>query len=458
MVNFESGGLMSNNLMNGIMGLCVADALGVPVEFVDRETLRNNPVVGMRSYGTHNQPAGTWSDDTSMTLCLVDSLSKGLDYKDIMTNFLAWLEKRAYTPHGEVFDVGISTKKALKRFSDGTIPLECGGTTEHDNGNGSLMRILPILFYLQSIYGTEFKGIDEAFSIIHNVSALTHAHKRSQLACGIYISIAALLMGGMDLKIAVELGIYEAMKYYRKHAEFADELRYFKRLESKSFAKLPEAKIKSSGYVVDTLEAAIWCLLKTNSYKDCVLKAVNLGEDTDTVAAVTGGLAGLRYGYESIPKEWISTIAKRDYIESLCNQLYAYFSRTGVNNLCSYIPYFETATRENLCQWGGGKKLGEKEFTMAYPIYDHTLEEFIQAVYKTNLISYDYLDITNERDLHNTEQMIEAIDSANFELVKAILTGYVRQERFCDGLWASAVEDKAFLKILLRLQQLNTSI
>jgi len=118
---------MSNNIMNGIMGLCVADALGVPVEFVDRETLRNNPVVGMRSYGTHNQSAGTWSDDTSMTLCLVDSLSKGLDYKDIMTNFLSWLEKRTYTPHGEVFDVGISTRKALKRFSDGTIPLEFGG-------------------------------------------------------------------------------------------------------------------------------------------------------------------------------------------------------------------------------------------------------------------------------------------------------------------------------------------
>lgn len=304
------------------MGLCVADALGVPVEFINRETLRNNPVIDMRSYGTHNQPAGTWSDDTSLTLCLLDSLTKGLDYNDIMKNFLKWLHEGSYTPHEEVFDIGISTRKALKRFSNGTAPLECGGATEHDNGNGSLMRILPILFYIQPIYRNEFSESDEAFNIIHNVSALTHAHKRSQIACGIYISIAYKLLEEKDLKTAVGLGIYQAMEYYRKHAEFADELRYFKRLESKNFDKLPAERIKSSGYVVDTLEAAIWCLLKTKNYNVCVLKAVNLGEDTDTVAAVAGGLAGLHYGYESISEEWLSIIAKRDYIESLCNRLY----------------------------------------------------------------------------------------------------------------------------------------
>ncbi len=314
---------MSNNIVNGVMGLCVADALGVPVEFVDRETLRNNPVVDMRSYGTYNQPAGTWSDDTSMTLCLLDSLSRGLDYDDIMKKFLKWLEEGAYTPHGEVFDVGSATRKALQRFSRGTAPLECGGTSERDNGNGSLMRILPLLFYLQAMYGKDFKRLDEAMNIINNVSALTHAHKRSQMACGIYLSVASMLMGGMSLKTDVELGVYEGMKYYREHAEFASDLSYYKRLEQKNFANIPEAQIKSSGYVVDTLEAAIWCLLNTDNYKDCVLKAVNLGEDTDTVAAVAGGLAGVFYGYDGIPKEWLSIIFKRDYIESLCTQLYA---------------------------------------------------------------------------------------------------------------------------------------
>lgn len=313
---------MSNFVLDGIMGLCIADALGVPVEFMDRETLRKDLVVGMREYGTYNQPAGTWSDDTSMTLCLIDSLSKGLDYEDIMLNFIKWIEEGEYTPHGEAFDIGFATRKALIRFKNGVSSLECGGKDEYDNGNGSLMRILPILFYLQSIYGTDFADIDEAYEIIHNISALTHGHKRSQIACGIYISVASRLIGGMDLKTAVDLGIYEAMKYYKNREDYTDELKHFKRLERNNFAEIPEEEIKSSGYVVDTLEAAIWCLLNTDNYRDCVLKAVNLGNDTDTVAAVAGGLAGLKYRYENIPKDWVNKIARKEYVEDLCNQLY----------------------------------------------------------------------------------------------------------------------------------------
>ena len=436
------------------MGSCVADALGVPVEFISRESLKKNPVIDMRSYGTHKQAAGTWSDDTSMTLCLIDSLSKGLDYKDIMTNFIKWINTCDYTAHGEVFDVGNATRKALLKFERGTAPLDCGSLNDNDNGNGSLMRILPILFYINSIYGTEFTENDEAMNIIHNVSALTHAHKRSLIACGIYISVASMLLGDMNLSSAVEMGIYSAIEYYEKHDEFAEEIHYYKRLSDKTFSKTPIKNIKSSGYVVDTLEAAIWCLLNTKNYKDCVLLAVNLGEDTDTVAAVAGGLAGLHYGYESIPKEWLSVIAKRDYIESLSNQLDIALSRTCIEKLCSYIPYFETATRESVCHYEGGEKLGEKQFTMAYPVYDETLNEFIQEVYKTNIMCNNYDEVIHSRGLDNEEEIKSSIDAADIELIKAILTGYVRQERFCDGLWASAVEDKTFLKILQRLRQL----
>lgn len=436
------------------MGSCVADALGVPVEFVNREKLKENLVIDMRSNGTYNQKAGTWSDDTSMTLCLMDSLSKGLDYNDIMTNFIKWINTGDYTPYGEVFDVGNATRKALMRFESGTAPLGCGGLSDSDNGNGSLMRILPILFYLQSIYGTEITENDEAMNIIHNVSALTHAHKRSLIACGIYIAVASKLQGDMDLSIAVEMGIYSALEYYKKHDEFADELRYYKRLSNKMFYRTSVKDIKSSGYVVDTLEAAIWCLLNTKNYKDCVLMAVNLGEDTDTVASVAGGLAGLHYGYESIPKQWVAVIAKGDYIESLSEQLYVALRRTCIEKLCLYIPYFETATKKSVCHWEGGEKLREKHFTMAYPVYEDTFHEFIQAVYKSNTMCDNYLDIIHSRGLDNEEQIISAIDEADFELIKAILTGYVRQERFCDGLWASAVEKKAFLKCLQRLKHL----
>lgn len=206
-------------------------------------------------------------------------------------------------------------------FEEGTPPLECGGESEYDNGNGSFMRILPILFHLQFIYGSEFNEIDEAYEIIHNISSLTHGHKRSQMACGIYISIASMLMGQVDLKTAVNMGVYRAMKYYEKHPDFFIELDYFERLTRKDFANIDEREIKSSGYVLHTLEDEIWCILNTDNYMDCVLKAVNLGEDTDTVAAVAGGLAGLYYGYGGIPVEWLDTIVRREYIEDLCNQL-----------------------------------------------------------------------------------------------------------------------------------------
>ena|GEM_PF-193706 len=445
---------MRNRILDGVMGLCVADALGVPVEFNSREKLKANPVTDMRAYGTHNQPSGTWSDDTSMTLCLLDSLYCGLDYQDVMEKFKSWLTEGKYTPHGEVFDVGVGTRQAIMRYVSGVAPLQCGGVGERDNGNGSLMRILPPLFYIQSLYGTDFQELDEVFDIIHKVSALTHAHKRSQIACGIYLSVASMLIGNMDLSIAVELGIYKAFEYYKGKSEYETEIRHYHRLSEKNFRETNETEIRSSGYVVDTLEAAIWCLVNTKTYKDCVLMAVNLGDDTDTVAAVAGGLAGLYYGSENIPIEWTAKIVKKDYIEELSERLHRSLTKRSIDKLLAFIPYFENVNEKNACSWGGGEKLGENHFSMPYPIYEQTLEDFIQAVYSSNLICYNYLEVIEKNGLHGTEEMNTAIEESDLELTLAILTGYIRQERFCDGLWESALKDKTFLKILRRLERL----
>ncbi|NLB80747.1 MAG: ADP-ribosylglycohydrolase family protein [Clostridiaceae bacterium] len=445
---------MRNRVLDGIMGLCAADALGVPVEFNSRERLKADPVTDMRAYGTHNQPSGTWSDDTSLTLCLLDSLSKGVDYQDIMIKFKSWLIEGEYTPYGEVFDVGIAARQAIMKFISGVEPLQCGGVGERDNGNGSLMRILPLLFYIQSLYGTNFQEVDEAYNLIHQVSALTHAHKRSQIACGIYLSVASMLIGNMNLSVAVELGIYKAVEYYKREPEYKTEISHYHRLSEKRFSEINEAEIRSSGFVVDTLEAAIWCLINTKSYKDCVLMAVNLGDDTDTVAAVAGGLAGLYYGSENIPIEWTAKIAKKDYIEELSDKLHYSLIKRSVNKLLTFIPYFENVNEENACRWDGGGKLGENHFSMPYPMYEQTLEDFVQAAYSSNLICYNYLEVIEQHCLHGTEEMNIAVEDSDLELTLAILTGYIRQERFCDGLWESAVKDKTFLKILRRLERL----
>lgn len=444
---------MSNNVLQGIMGLVVADALGVPVEFHNRQSLKDNPVVNMRAFGTYNQPAGTWSDDSSMTLALLDSLAHGLNYKDIMDKFLAWYREGAYTPHGKMFDIGLGTSQALERYKSGVKPLGAGGISEYDNGNGSLMRILPILFYLQAKYGSNFTENHKAFEIIHNISALTHRHKRSQMACGIYISIASSILTGRNLVFSIQTGIANAMRYYHTKQEFKEQEAYFSRIQADNFKELPESEIQSGGYVIDTLEASIWCLLTTDDYKSCVLKAVNLGIDTDTTGAVAGGLAGLAYGYESIPREWIKTLARKDYVENMCNDLYFKLTKINADMLLSYIPYFENARKKEVSTWSHAEKRDGNIMSLPHVNYDQELSRFVKDFYDTDLIAHDYLNIINN-DQVDKEGIDKYIADADLELLKAILTYYIRGERFCEGLWIGAVEEKIFLKILYRLRDI----
>lgn len=300
---------------SAVFGHAIGDALGVPVEFKSREILKQNPVTDMCEYGTHNQPVGTWSDDTSLTLAALDCLCNGLDYGTIMNAFNDWDKYAEYTATDVVFDMGIATSEALRRFARGTIPLECGGIGERDNGNGSLMRIIP--FALYAYY--KYDDMDTRMKIIHNASALTHAHMRSKVGCGIYAFIIFNLLKNAD-KQSVYNGLIESYDYYSKDKKTKEELYKYSDIFDNSLKDKNDEDIKSSGYVVDTLTAALWCVLKTDSYSECVLKAVNLGDDTDTVAAVTGGLAGLIYGLESIPQNWIEVLKKSDMINGVCEK------------------------------------------------------------------------------------------------------------------------------------------
>ena len=224
-----------------------------------------------------------------------------------------------YTPFGEVFDIGIATSRALMNYAKGMAPLESGGKTEWDNGNGSLMRILPICLYLFERQKKVCTSENESIYMIHAVSALTHAHVRSQIACGIYyFLVKAILEEEGSLENRLQKGMDRAYQYYRQDLSNHRELENYKRLADLSeFKESPKEGIKSSGYVVDTLEAAVWCLLHSHSYKETVLMAVNLGEDTDTIGAVAGGLAGLYYKEEGIPQEWIQVIQRREWIEEV---------------------------------------------------------------------------------------------------------------------------------------------
>ena len=445
---------MEKKILGGVLGLCVADSVGVPYEFQSREALRYSPATDMRGYGTYNQPAGTWSDDTSMTLCLLDSLLNGLDYSDIMRRFRSWLEEAEYTPHSEVFDVGRTSREAIFRFAKGVPPLQCGGSSERDNGNGALMRVLPLIFYIHSRFGDDFFRHEEAVNIIHNVAALTHAHKRSQIACGVYLSVAEMLMGGMKLSSAVELGVYSAWKYYSKNAEYAEELKHYERIRSPKFAEIPEEQIRSSGYAVDTLEAALWCLLNTDGYKACVLKAVNLGEDTDTVAAVAGGLAGMYYGYGAIPVSWRENIARADYIMDLCSAFFYSLTKMGFEKIRPYLSYFAQVDSDIACGWEPGRRQEDGTLVFGYPVYEDKLCQFIDDCSNSGLMDYAYVSTIQEYGYEMNNDLAQHIGTADLKLTKAILTRYIRQERFYDGLWGIATREGTFLALLKRLDTL----
>ena len=293
-----------------ILGVAVGDALGVPVEFKARGTFH---VTGMQGYGTHNQPAGTWSDDTSLTLALADNLLVGGDKPDLESiawGFTEWYDNAAYTPHGKVFDIGNATAKAIKRLKDGVDTEKAGGAGERDNGNGSLMRIAPLTFYMFGI-----RKAEDRFRIVKEVSSLTHAHEWSVAACYIYVEMLNKLRMNRKKKEAYR----ELREDFARGVPFISKatLAKFVRILENDISTLPEKDIRSSGFVIDTLEAAFWCFLTTDNYKDAVLKAVNLGDDTDTTGAVTGALAGLAYGLEGIPQEWLDQLAAVDEVRRI---------------------------------------------------------------------------------------------------------------------------------------------
>ena len=294
-----------------MIGHAVGDALGVPVEFSWRDDLDASPVTDMMGYGSYDVPAGAWSDDTSMTLATLDSLAKGkIDYEEIMGNSVRWCTEDAYTPTGEMFDIGQTCLDAVRCYLESGKPaLECGQAGERSNGNGSLMRIHPFLLYAHA----KRLSTKVWMEIVKRGSLLTHAHDRAVLGCQIYGCVLMHLLED-PCKESVFHGLSCAEQLLGNRAEFS----HYKRSFDPDFASLDRAEIKSSGYVVDTLEAALWCLLTTEDYKSCVLKAVNLGRDTDTVAAIAGGLAAALYGYDSIPDSWRNTLIKRDYIEDMC--------------------------------------------------------------------------------------------------------------------------------------------
>ena len=300
---------------SGVIGLAIGDAMGVPLEFCVREKLMQHPTTQMLGYGSHDVPKGSWSDDSSMTLATIDAIIKDgcINYNTIATNFLEWMKNAKYTPTDTVFDIGRTCLRAIAKFeSNQEIAEKCGGTSEMDNGNGSMMRILPLTYYCFSKNMNE----KEIYEIVKNVSSITHGHEISIMGCFIYVMYGIELLSNKNLTQA-----YKKIKKIKYNTYFSEKtIDRYVRILKKNIKKYSLDEIKSTGFIVDTLEATLWILLNTNSYNQSIIGAINLGNDTDTVGACVGGLAGIYYGLENINKTWQSELLKYDYIVELCDK------------------------------------------------------------------------------------------------------------------------------------------
>ncbi len=318
-----------NKIKGALYGVLVGDAIGVPVEMVQRDYLTNHPIIGMSGKGSHNLPPGRWSDDGSLTLALADSLlqsPENLNLKDIADRMVNWLNNGHYTPDGYSFGTGRTTRNALSNYKLTKDPTNCGGISNANNGNGSLMRILPLLFYLNK----NEPWTDDRYRITKEVSSITHGHLTSIISCFYLLYFADGINEGFD-----KFGAYRDARLHflsdlamclTDNPDDLDFIKPFERLLYADIHELPADRINSGFFVVETLEAAIWCIMTTDNFQDAILKAVNLGGDSDSTASVVGGLAGFLYGYDAIRSTWIDALPLKKVDKEIIEQFSKVFA------------------------------------------------------------------------------------------------------------------------------------
>ncbi len=273
--------------------------------------------VELRGHGTHDQPPGTWSDDGALMLALLDSLlTVGFDPEDQGRRAVAWADAGAYTPDGDgMFDIGGATSAAFGRLRRGTPAIDAGGTGDRDQGNGSLMRILPIA--LVEAPDDDAELVERA----HVASRVTHGHPNCQVACALYVLIAhELLRGSSEPEDALEISVERLRSVYASQPAFASVLEAL--VAHRSNLRKP-----GGGWVLDSFWSAWEAFAAGSSYRDTIERAVKYGNDTDTTAAIAGGLAGIRWGLDEreggIPRQWLSALRGKDIVEGLLGSMLA---------------------------------------------------------------------------------------------------------------------------------------
>jgi len=294
---------MLDKFKGALLGLATGDAVGTTLEFKRPGSFE--PINDMVGGGPFMLEAGEWTDDTSMALCLASSLiEKGFAPTDQMVRYIKWRDKGYMSSTGSCFDIGYTTTTALDRFNYKS-GAYCGSTNPQDAGNGSLMRLVPIPMYYAN-------DIDEAINRAGDSSRVTHGAETAVDACRYFSSLIVKILNGMDKEEALNDSFEQTLCLE------IDEI------AKGSYKEKNPPEIKGTGYVVESLEAALWCFYTTDNYRDAILKAANLGDDADTTAAICGQIAGAYYGMDGIPVEWLDKLSMVNEIEEMAFDIFRF--------------------------------------------------------------------------------------------------------------------------------------
>jgi ADP-ribosyl-[dinitrogen reductase] hydrolase len=437
-----------------LLGLAVGDALGTALEFT---TLgKFDPIDDMVGGGPFSLKPGQWTDDMSMALCLAESLIKrnGFDATDQMQRYVQWWKEGHLSSTGRCFDIGGTVSGSLARFQRTGDPYS-GPTGENTAGNGSIMRLAPVpMFYACDA--------EEAIAKAGDSSRTTHGTQTAVAACRYMAGILVGALNGESKETLLSAGYTPAPASWENsplHAKIAE-------IAAGSFKEKEPPEIKGTGYVVDSLEAALWAFHRSDDFKTGALMAVNLGQDADTTGAVYGQIAGAHYGAAGIPTSWREKVTFLEMIESFSREILALAhapeerdtrdditlpTAEAIAKLLTYLDDFERPIGElaECISTGDGD---ETPFSINWS-YSARVMEFERDLYDLGFaIDFDWSTWDEAERLTSTPG---ALDDVDLITLMKLLTVHSRTERFSEGHLASALEQGWLVAILERLRQLG---
>lgn len=301
----------------GIIGLAIGDALGVPTKNQNREYLLDHPILKMTPRVYDGLPKGAWSDSTSLTIATMTAINKkGINYDYIAENCVSWFTSNKFCSVSESFGIDKTTLKALVRFTQRQLPAyECGESGSNSDNNSGLKMMLPLAYY----FNANKESKNTIYDIVKKVTSITHKNDIAVCASYIYVYYLMFILNGNNKFAAIkQLRIVDYSMFKN------DILDRFSRILVGNIYELDIDEISTSDFVVDTLESVLWCFLKSDNFKDCLVASTNIGGDTSTIGALVGAIAGIYYGTNKIPKDWIDNLRKKDYLTDVSEEYERY--------------------------------------------------------------------------------------------------------------------------------------